>query len=439
MLLCITKHQGEMSEKAQLIIDGKTIELPIVTGTENERAIDISSLRASTGYITIDPGYKNTGSTSSAITFLDGETGILRYRGYSIEDLAEKSSFLEVSHLLIYGELPNETELKSFQKEITHHTLIHEDIKSILDGFPSNSHPMGVLSSLVSSLTAFYPESLDPNRSAKEVDLSIKRLLAKIPTMAAWAFKNEIGHPANYPDNSLDYCSNFLKMMFSVPSEKYEVDPVIANALDKLLILHADHEQNCSTSTVRIVGSSHASLYASIAAGISALWGPLHGGANQAVIEMLEGIQADGGDVKKYMDKAKDKNDPFRLMGFGHRVYKNFDPRATIIKKAADDVLEKLGVNDPILEIAKGLEEIALKDPYFVERKLYPNVDFYSGIIYRAIGIPTSMFTVMFTLGRMPGWIAQWKEMRENKEPIGRPRQVYTGNNLREFKPMSER
>ena len=428
-----------MSEKAQLIIDGKTIELPIVMGTENEKAIDISSLRGSTGYITIDPGYKNTGATSSAITFLDGEKGILRYRGYSIEELAEKSSFLEVSHLLIYGELPSESELTKFQKEITHHTLIHEDIKSILDGFPSNSRPMGVLSSLVSSLTAFYPESLDPNRSAAEVDLSIQRLLAKIPTMAAWAFKNAVGHPANYPDNSLDYCSNFLKMMFSVPSEKYEVDPVIANALDKLLILHADHEQNCSTSTVRIVGSSHASLYASIAAGISALWGPLHGGANQAVIEMLEGIQADGGDVKKYMDKAKDKNDSFRLMGFGHRVYKNFDPRATIIKKAADEVLEKLGVNDPILEIAKGLEEIALKDPYFVERKLYPNVDFYSGIIYRAIGIPTSMFTVMFTLGRMPGWIAQWKEMRENKEPIGRPRQVYTGHNLRDFKSVSER
>lgn len=428
-----------MSEKAQLIIDGKTIELSIVTGTEDEKAIDISSLRGSTGYITIDPGYKNTGATSSAITFLDGEKGILRYRGYSIEELAEKSSFLEVSHLLIYGELPSETELKKFQKDITHHTLIHEDIKSILDGFPSNSHPMGVLSSLVSSLTAFYPESLDPNRSAAEVDLSINRLLAKIPTMAAWAFKNGVGHPANYPDNSLDYCSNFLKMMFSVPSEKYEVDPVIANALDKLLILHADHEQNCSTSTVRIVGSSHASLYASIAAGISALWGPLHGGANQAVIEMLEGIQADGGDVKKYMDKAKDKNDSFRLMGFGHRVYKNFDPRATIIKKAADEVLEKLGVNDPILEIAKGLEEIALKDPYFVERKLYPNVDFYSGIIYRAIGIPTSMFTVMFALGRMPGWIAQWKEMRENKEPIGRPRQVYTGYNLRKFKSVTER
>lgn len=428
-----------MAEKAELKIDGKIIELPIVTGSENEKAIDISALRAGTGYITIDPGYKNTGSTSSAITFLDGEKGILRYRGYSIEELAEKSSFLEVSHLLIYGELPNKANMDEFKKDITHHTLIHEDIKNILEGFPSNSHPMGVLSSLVSSLTAFYPESLDPNRSSDDVDLSIKRLLAKLPTMAAWAFKNEIGHPVNYPDNTLDYTSNFLKMMFAVPSENYAVDPVIANALDKLLILHADHEQNCSTSTVRIVGSSHASLYASIAAGISALWGPLHGGANQAVIEMLEAIKADGGDVKKYMDKAKDKNDPFRLMGFGHRVYKNFDPRATIIKKAADDVLAKLGVKDPILEIAKGLEEIALNDEYFVERKLYPNVDFYSGIIYRAIGIPTSMFTVMFAMGRLPGWIAQWKEMRENKEPIGRPRQVYTGSNLRDFVPMGNR
>lgn len=428
-----------MAETAQLKVGDQVFDLPIIEGTENEKAIDISSLRGSTGLITIDPGYKNTGSTKSAITFLDGEKGILRYRGYSIEELADKASFLEVSHLLIYGELPNAATLDAFRKEITHHTLIHEDIKNILEGFPSNSHPMGVLSSLVSSLTAFYPESLDPNRSAAEVDLSIKRLIAKLPTMAAWAYKNEIGHPANYPDNRLDYCSNFLKMMFAVPSAEYEVDPVIANALDKLLILHADHEQNCSTSTVRIVGSSHASLYASIAAGISALWGPLHGGANQAVIEMLEGIKADGGDVNKYMAKAKDKNDPFRLMGFGHRVYKNFDPRATIIKKAADDVLNKLGINDPILEIAKGLEEIALNDEYFIERKLYPNVDFYSGIIYRAIGIPTSMFTVMFTLGRLPGWIAQWKEMRENKEPIGRPRQVYTGKNHRDFVPVEKR
>jgi citrate synthase len=428
-----------MSEKAELKIGDKIIELPIVEGTENEKAIDISKLRSGSGFITLDPGFKNTGSTTSAITFLDGEKGILRYRGYAIEDLAEKASFLEVSHLLIYGELPNKETYDEFRKDITHHTLIHEDIKNILVGFPSNSHPMGVLSSLVSSLTAFYPESLDPNRSAAEVNLSIKRLIAKLPTMAAWAYKNEIGHPANYPDNKLDYCSNFLKMMFAVPSEDYEVDPVIASALDKLLILHADHEQNCSTSTVRVVGSSHASLYASIAAGISALWGPLHGGANQAVIEMLEGIKKDGGDVNKYMDKAKDKDDPFRLMGFGHRVYKNFDPRAKIIKKAADDVLDKLGINDPILEIAKGLEEVALKDEYFIERKLYPNVDFYSGIIYRAIGIPTSMFTVMFALGRLPGWIAQWKEMRENNEPIGRPRQVYTGNNLMDFKSINQR
>ena len=387
----------------------------------------------------MDPGYKNTGATKSAITFLDGEKGILRYRGYSIEDLAEKSTFLEVSYLLIYGNLPTTTELEKFRSDVTYHTLIHEDIKNILDGFPSKSHPMGVLTSLVSSLTAFYPESLDPSRSADQVDITIKRLLAKMPTMAAWAYKNEVGHPVNYPDNSLDYCSNFLKMMFAVPSAQYEVDPVVANALDKLLILHADHEQNCSASTVRMVGSSHASLYASIAAGICALWGPLHGGANQAVIEMLEGIKADGGDVKKYMDKAKDKNDPFRLMGFGHRVYKNFDPRAKIIKKAADDVLGKLGINDEVLDIAKGLEEVALKDEYFIERKLYPNVDFYSGIIYRAIGIPSSMFTVMFALGRLPGWIAQWKEMRENKEPIGRPRQIYVGNNKMNFVDIKDR
>jgi len=428
-----------MSEIAELKVGDKTYRLPIVTGSENEKAIDISALRGESGLITLDYGFKNTGSTKSAITFLDGEKGILRYRGYSIEDLAEKASFLEVSHLLIYGELPDKATLEDFRKEITMHTMLHEDIKNILEGFPSNSHPMGVLASLVSSLTAFYPESLDPNRSISDVDKSIKRLLAKVPTMAAWAYKNEIGHPANYPDNRLDYPANFLKMMFSVPAEEYEVDPVIANALDKLLILHADHEQNCSTATVRVVGSSQASMYASISAGISALWGPLHGGANQAVIEMLEGIKNDGGDVNKYMDKAKDKNDPFRLMGFGHRVYKNFDPRAKIIKKAADEVLEKLGINDPILEIAKGLEEVALKDDYFIERKLYPNVDFYSGIIYRAIGIPTSMFTVMFAMGRLPGWIAQWKEMRENGEPIGRPRQVYTGNNHRDFLPLDKR
>ncbi len=346
---------------------------------------------------------------------------------------------MEVSYLLIFGELPTAEQLKEFQDEITVHTLIHEDFHKILDGFPSASHPMGVLSSMVTAMTAFYPLSLDPNRSWDEVRLSIVRIIAKLPTFAAWSYKNKIGHPVVYPKNNLDYCSNFLHLMFGLPSTDYEVNPVVANALDKLLILHADHEQNCSTSTVRIVGSSQASLYASLSAGINALWGPLHGGANSAVIEMLEGIKADGGDVNKWMDKAKDKNDPFRLMGFGHRVYKNFDPRARIIKKAADEVLEALGVTDPVLDIAKGLEEVALKDQYFVDRKLYPNVDFYSGIIYRALGIPTDMFTVMFALGRLPGWIAQWKEMRENKEPIGRPRQIYTGHNERPYVDFSKR
>ncbi len=422
-----------MSKTAELTFEGKTYEMPVIEGTENEKAIDISKLRAQSGLITLDPGFKNTGSTQSAITYLDGEEGVLRYRGYRIEDLTEKASFLEVAYLLIFGELPAEEEMKNFKESIIHHTLVHEDIKKILDGFPSNSHPMGVVSSLVCSLTAFYPESLDPNRSKDEVNLSIIRILAKMPTFAAWVHKHKIGHPVNYPDNTLDYCGNFLKMMFALPAESYEADPVVSNALDKLLILHADHEQNCSTSTVRIVGSSQASLYASISAGINALWGPLHGGANQAVIEMLENIKKDGGDANKYIEKAKDKNDPFRLMGFGHRVYKNFDPRARIIKKSADDVLNKLGVQDPVLDIAKQLEEAALSDDYFVERKLYPNVDFYSGIIYRALGIPTDMFTVMFALGRLPGWIAQWKEMRENQEPIGRPRQVYTGNNERKL------
>lgn len=428
-----------MSDTAQIIVDGKSLELPVIEGSENEKAIDISKLRGSSGIITIDPGFKNTGSTQSAITFLDGEKGILRYRGYTIEELAEKSNFLEVSYLLIYGELPTPEQYKAFASSITNHTLVHEDVKKILEGFPSVAHPMGVLSSLVCAQTAFYPESLDPNRSHDDVDMSIIRLIAKMPTFAAWSYKNKIGQPVIYPDNNLNYTGNFLKMMFALPAEEYMADPVVASALDKLLILHADHEQNCSTATVRVVGSSHASMYASISAGINALWGPLHGGANQAVIEMLEGIQADGGDTKKWMAKAKDKNDPFRLMGFGHRVYKNFDPRATIIKKAADDVLEKLGVNDPVLDIAKGLEEEALRDPYFVERKLYPNVDFYSGIIYRALGIPTDMFTVMFALGRLPGWIAQWKEMRENKEPIGRPRQVYTGANDRSYVPLEQR
>ncbi len=428
-----------MSDSAKLSFNGQDFEFPVITGTEKESAIDIAKLRSATGLITIDPGYKNTGSTTSAITFLDGEEGILRYRGYRIEDLAEKSTFLEVSYLLIYGELPTQTQYEDFSKEITRHTLVHEDIKKILEGFPSNAHPMGVLSSLICSLTAFYPDSLNPNRSEEEVNMSIIRLIAKMPTFAAWAFKNEMGLPVNYPDNSLDYCSNFLKMMFALPAEKYEVDPIVAKALDSLLILHADHEQNCSTSTVRIVGSSQASIYASISAGINALWGPLHGGANQSVIEMLEAIKADGGDAKKYLDKAKDKNDPFRLMGFGHRVYKNFDPRAKIIKKAADDVLTKLGVKDPILEIAQELEYAALNDQYFVDRKLYPNVDFYSGIIYRALGIPTDMFTVMFALGRLPGWIAQWKEMRENNEPIGRPRQIYVGANERDYVFMTKR
>lgn len=428
-----------MSDIAKLTYGGKEYEFPVIEGTENEKAIDIAKLRAQTGLITLDPGFKNTGSTTSSITYLDGENGILKYRGYDIDELAEKSSFLEVAYLLIYGELPTQAQFEKFTSKITTHTLVHEDIKKILDGFPSNSHPMGVLSSLVCSLTAFYPESLDPNRNEEAVNLSIVRMLAKLPTFAAWAYKNKVGHPVNYPDNSLDYCSNFLKMMFALPAEKYEVDPVVAKALDQLLILHADHEQNCSTSTVRIVGSSQASIYASISAGINALWGPLHGGANQAVIEMLEAIKADGGDTKKYLDKAKDKNDPFRLMGFGHRVYKNFDPRARIIKKAADDVLSKLGINDPVLEIAKELEHAALNDPYFVERNLYPNVDFYSGIIYRALGIPTDMFTVMFAIGRLPGWIAQWKEMRQNNEPIGRPRQIFTGAVNREYVPLNKR
>ena len=428
-----------MGKKAELHYDGKTYAFPVIIGTENEIAIDISKLRKEAGIITLDKGFKNTGSTESAITFLDGEKGILRYRGYSIEDLAEKSTFLEVAFLLIYGELPNIQELDNFKEEISKHTLVHEDVRAILDGFPSKSHPMGVLSSLVSSLTAFYPKSLDPNRSAEQVNGTIIRSIAKLPTLAAWSFKNRMRQPVIYPDNSLGYCENFIRMMFSLPTVNYEVNPIITSALNKLLILHADHEQNCSAATVRIVGSSHASLYASISAGIAALWGPLHGGANQAVIEMLEQIKEDGGDVNKYVEKAKDKSDPFRLMGFGHRVYKNFDPRAKIIKKAADDVLGQLGIEDPVLDIAMKLEKVALNDDYFKERGLYPNVDFYSGIIYRALGIPTDMFTVMFALGRLPGWIAQWKEMRENHEPIGRPRQIYTGANERPYVKINKR
>lgn len=428
-----------MSDKAQLIVDGQTYELPVIEGTEKEKAIDINKLRDISGLVTLDSGYKNTGATKSAITFLDGELGILRYRGYPIEQLAEKSNFLEVSYLLIYGKLPTTEEFHKFNERIKMHTLIHEDNKKFFDGYPHTAHPMGVLSSMVNTMSAFYPEALDPHRPTEQVDLTITRLIAKLPTLIAWIYKKNVGHPYVYPQNKLGYVSNFLHMMFSMPTFDYDVDPVVADALDKLLILHADHEQNCSTSTVRIVGSSQANLYASISAGICALWGPLHGGANQEVIEMLDKIKADGGNVAKWVDKAKDKNDSFRLMGFGHRVYKNFDPRAKIIKQACDQVLSKLGIHDPVLDIAKQLEEVALHDPYFVERKLYPNVDFYSGIIYRAIGIPVEMFTVMFALGRLPGWIAQWKEMREAGEPIGRPRQIYTGAVEREYVGIAKR
>lgn len=422
-----------MSEKATLNIEGSSYELPIVVGTEDEKGFDISRLRADTGYITLDKGYKNTGATQSAITFLDGEKGILRYRGYPIDQLAQKSNFVEVAYLLIYGELPTESELLNFRTEISKHTLIHEDMKKFFDGFPSKSHPMGQLSCLVGALSAFYPESLNPNPTQEEENQTIIKLLAKMPTIVSWIHKKSHGHPVIYPNNNLNYVHNFLNMTFGHITEETDVDPVIIDAMHKLLILHADHEQNCSTSTVRIVGSANSNLFASISAGISALWGPLHGGANQAVIEMLEAIRNDGGDIDRYINKAKDKNDPFRLMGFGHRVYKNFDPRAKIIKKACDEVLEKLGINDPVLDIAKELEEKALKDSYFAERSLYPNVDFYSGIIYRALGFSSEMFTVLFALGRLPGWIAQWKEMRDNKEPIGRPRQIYTGPTERDY------
>ena len=427
-----------MSDKALLQYQDKTFEFPVIQGSENELAIDIKTLRAQSGMITIDPGFKNTGSCVSAITFLDGEKGILRYRGYSIEDLAEKASFLEVVYLLIFGELPKADVLAAFQKDIVAESHVDEEMKKILDGFPKSAHPMGVLASLTSALISFNPNSVNAS-SDKEMYAAIVRIVAKFPVLVAWTMRKKKGLPLDYGDDSLGYVENIHKMMFKKPSQEYIKNKVIIDALDKLLILHADHEQNCSTSTVRIVGSSHAGLFASLSAGISALWGPLHGGANQAVLEMLEAIEADGGDTKKYMAKAKDKNDPFRLMGFGHRVYKNFDPRAKIIKKAADEVLNDLGVEDPILAIAKGLEKEALEDQYFVERKLYPNVDFYSGIIYRALGIPTEMFTVMFALGRLPGWIAQWKEMRENNEPIGRPRQVYIGENFRDFVPVENR
>ncbi len=428
-----------MSDKAILEINGSKHEFPLVRGTENETAINIKTLRSDTGGITtIDPGYKNTGACESSITFLDGEKGILRYRGYSIEELAEKADFLEVVYLLIFGNLPTQEQLDKFHTDIKAKSIVDDDVKKILDAFPKTAHPMGVLSSLTSALTAFNPTSVNVD-SEEDMYNTVVKILGKFPVLVAWTMRKKQGLPLDYGDNSLGYVENVLKMMFRKPNEEYVQNEILVNALDKLLILHADHEQNCSTSTVRIVGSSHAGLFASLSAGISALWGPLHGGANQAVLEMLEAIKADDGDTKKYMAKAKDKNDSFRLMGFGHRVYKNFDPRARIIKKAADEVLGDLGVEDPILDIAKGLEKEALEDQYFVDRKLYPNVDFYSGIIYRAMGIPTEMFTVMFALGRLPGWIAQWREMRLRKEPIGRPRQMYIGETLREFKSINKR
>ncbi|GMN07550.1 citrate synthase [Croceitalea sp. MTPC5] len=427
-----------MSKTATLEFEGKKYEFPVIEGTEDELAIDIKTLRGLSGMVTIDPGYKNTGSCESAITFLDGEKGILRYCGYSIEELAEKADFLEVAYLLIFGELPNKEQLAAFHLDIKNESHVDEEMKKILDGFPKSAHPMGVLSSLTSALVAFNPGSVDV-ASNDAMYNSIVRILAKFPVLVAWAMRKKMGLPLDYGDDSLGYVENIHKMMFKRPNQEYKRNKIVIDALDKLLILHADHEQNCSTSTVRIVGSSHAGLFASLSAGISALWGPLHGGANQAVLEMLEAIEADGGDTKKYMAKAKDKEDPFRLMGFGHRVYKNFDPRARIIKKAADEVLADLGINDPILDIAKGLEKEALEDEYFVKRKLYPNVDFYSGIIYRALGIPTDMFTVMFALGRLPGWIAQWREMRLRNEPIGRPRQIYIGENHRPFVEVDKR
>ncbi|WP_026464699.1 citrate synthase [Adhaeribacter aquaticus] len=428
-----------MSDSAELIIEGKSYKLPVVVGTENERAIDISSLRAQTSYITLDSGYKNTGATKSAITFLDGEEGILRYRGYPIEQLAEKSSFIEVAYLLIYGKLPTTNELADFDKQIKEQLSIPEGVQKILSGFPTTAHPMGVLSALISSLTAFYPESLNPNQPKDEVNNNIVRLIGQITTIAAAIHNHSSGSVSSAPNSNIDYCANFMSMMFGGNNSEYEVSPVVVDALNKLLILHADHEQNCSTSTVRLVGSSNASLYTSISGGVNALWGPLHGGANQEVIEMLEAIKADGGNSKKWIEKAKDKNDPFRLMGFGHRVYKNFDPRAKIIKAACDNILSNLGIKDQALDIAKELEEAALTDPYFVDRKLYPNVDFYSGIIYKALGIPNEMFTVMFAIGRLPGWIAQWKELHEQKEPIGRPRQIYTGENERDYVAIDAR
>lgn len=425
--------------KATLKIGDKEYELPVIEGTEGEKAVDITQLRQISGYVTLDTGYMNTGACTSAITFLDGDKGILRYRGIPIEQLSEQATFVETSYLLIYGKLPNAVELERWRNSLTRHTMLHEDMKRLYDGFPRDAHPMAILSSAVSTLSTFYQDSSDLSNPS-DVELSIFRLLAKLPTIAAFSYKKSIGQPFVYPTNSLDYCSNFLKMMFAVPAEDYAVDPEVAKALDLLLILHADHEQNCSTSTVRLVGSSRANVYASVSAGISALWGPLHGGANQEVVEMLEFIRDSHVDVKSYLDKVKKKEGGVRLMGFGHRVYKNFDPRAKIIKRACDTILSKLGISDPLLDIAKQLEEAALHDEYFISRKLYPNVDFYSGIIYRAIGIPTNMFTVMFAIGRMPGWIAQWKEMLDSPNAkIGRPRQIYTGPRERNYVTLRDR
>ena len=428
-----------MTETVKLTYQGKIYEFPVQEGTCGEKAIDISTLRNTTGLITFDPGFMSTGSCKSKITYLDGEKGVLLYRGYPIEQIAEKSSFIETSYLLIYGELPTSEQLDDFQYHLVHHSMVHESIKNLYDGFPNNPHPMAVCSSVVGSLATFYQNELDV-RNEREVEIAIHRLMAKLPTIAAYSYKKSNGQPFQYPDNTLSYSQNFLKMMFSLPCEPYEVDEDAAKVLDVLLILHADHEQNCSTSTVRLVGSSMCNLFASVSSAIYALWGPLHGGANQAVIEMLQNIHDDGGDVNKYVQKAKDPNDPFRLMGFGHRVYKNFDPRSRIIKKLAHKIFDREASHEPLLEIALKLEEIAIKDDYFVEKKLYPNVDFYSGLIYKALNIPVNMFPVMFAMGRLPGWIAQWKELQEDEQfRIGRPRQVYTGYAARDYVPMQKR
>ena len=424
--------------KVILNYDGSSYEYPIVESTIGDRGIDISKLRDQTGLITLDLGYKNTGATLSEITYLDGDKGELFYRGYPIEQIAEKSNFIEVMYLLLHGELPTQPQFLQFEKNIKNYNYVAEEMKKIIDAFPRSAHPMGVLSTLTSALTAFNPKAVNV-KSKEDLDHAAEMLIAKFSHLCAWTYRKTLGLPINHGDNSLNYVENFYKMTFRMPNQEFELDPVVVDALDKILILHADHEQNCSTSTVRMVGSAQTGLFASISAGVSALWGPLHGGANQAVIEMLEHIEQDGGDVAKYVAKAKDKNDSFRLMGFGHRVYKNFDPRARIIKKATYDVLNKLGIQDKALDIAMQLEKVALEDDYFIERQLYPNVDFYSGIIYRALGIPTEMFTVMFALGRLPGWISQWKEMRLHGDPIGRPRQVYQGAQQRDYVPMESR